>query len=349
MLAFAGMLAIPRSAVHLFAAACAATTLGASGLSAKAQPAVFTAGPGAMAVVTIPMADACAASGPQDATAFGVWVDGRYEQEIVVYPGSDGPIDSIRWEVFAESLVAQLEPTEVAHPTEGPLDDVAGLTQAAAVLDPRCPIRRQKGTNPPLHHLGDDRLDPVGAVALERLGPAPRPTAAAGADGMDLGLKGKSAFVAASSRGLGYATALALAREGCRVAINGRYEPATKSAAGMIAEETGTQALALTADVTDPQAPAWLVEDAASAFGGLDILITNAGGPPAGSFELIDEAGWRAGLDLSFMSHVRFIKAALPHLRKMRSSRFICAAGSIFGTGNSTTNRFRSRSSLTAA
>ena len=88
MLAFAGMLAIPRSAVHLFAAACAATTLGASGLSAKAQPAVFTAGPGAMAVVTIPMADACAASGPQDATAFGVWVDGRYEQEIVVYPGS---------------------------------------------------------------------------------------------------------------------------------------------------------------------------------------------------------------------------------------------------------------------
>jgi len=133
---------------------------------------------------------------------------------------------------------------------------------------------------------------------------------------MDLGLKGKSAFVAASSRGLGYATALALAREGCRVAINGRYEPGTKSAAETIAAETGAQTLPLVADVTDPQAPARLIEQAASEFGGLDILITNAGGPPAGSFEAVDEAGWQAGLDLSFMSHVRFIKAALPHLRE---------------------------------
>jgi 3-oxoacyl-[acyl-carrier protein] reductase len=136
---------------------------------------------------------------------------------------------------------------------------------------------------------------------------------------MDLGLKGKSAFVAASSRGLGYATALALAQEGCRVAVNGRSEEGVKTAAETIAAETGVQVLSLAADVTDPQAPARLVEEAASAFGGLDILVTNAGGPPAGSFETIDEAGWQKGLDLSFMSHVRFIKAALPHLRKSSS------------------------------
>lgn len=133
---------------------------------------------------------------------------------------------------------------------------------------------------------------------------------------MDLGLKDKRAFVAASSRGLGYATAMGLAREGCRVAVNGRDEAGTQAAADRIAGETGAEALPLVGDVTDSSLPARLVGAAVEAFGGLDILITNAGGPPAGSFETIDEAGWEAGWQLSFMSHVRFIRAALPHLRK---------------------------------
>ena len=133
---------------------------------------------------------------------------------------------------------------------------------------------------------------------------------------MDLGLKDKCAFVAASSRGLGYATALGLAREGCRVAVNGRDEAGTQAAADSISRETGAEVLPLVGDVTDPSLPARLVEAAREEFGGLDILITNAGGPPAGSFETIDEAGWNAALQLSFMSHVRFIRAALPHLRK---------------------------------
>jgi len=133
---------------------------------------------------------------------------------------------------------------------------------------------------------------------------------------MDLGLKDKRAFVAASSRGLGYATALALAREGCRVAVNGRDEDAVRNAALAISREAGLDALSLPGDVTDPAVPERLIASAAEAFGGLDILITNAGGPPAGSFETIDEAGWQSALELSFMSHVRFIKAALPHLRK---------------------------------
>jgi 3-oxoacyl-[acyl-carrier protein] reductase len=133
---------------------------------------------------------------------------------------------------------------------------------------------------------------------------------------MDLGLRDKKAFVAASSRGLGYATALGLAREGCKVAINGRDEEKTKAAAEQIRAETGAEVLALAGDVTDPQAPASMIADTQAEFGGLDILVTNAGGPPAGSFEAIDEAGWKKGLDLSFMSHVRFIQAALPLLRK---------------------------------
>ena len=133
---------------------------------------------------------------------------------------------------------------------------------------------------------------------------------------MELELKDKCAFVAASSRGLGYATALGLAREGCRVAINGRDKDTTQAAADQIMQETGTEVLPLTGDVTEADLPQKLIEQAQATFGGLDILITNAGGPPAGSFETIDEAGWKAGLDLSFMSHVRFLRAALPYLRK---------------------------------
>lgn len=136
---------------------------------------------------------------------------------------------------------------------------------------------------------------------------------------MDLGLKDKCAFVAASSRGLGYAAALGLAHEGCRVAVNGREQARTQAAAERITAETGTEVIPLAGDVTDASVPAQLIEAAHEKFGGLDILITNAGGPPAGSFEAIDEKGWEDGWQLSFMSHVRFIRAALPHLRQSKT------------------------------
>lgn len=133
---------------------------------------------------------------------------------------------------------------------------------------------------------------------------------------MDLGLKGKRAFVASSSRGLGFATALTLGHEGCLVAINGRDEKKLKAAAERIAHETGTQAFALAGDVARAATASDLIERAVEALGGLDILITNAGGPPAGSFETFDEATWHKAVDLSFLSHMRLIRAALPHLRK---------------------------------
>jgi 3-oxoacyl-[acyl-carrier protein] reductase len=143
---------------------------------------------------------------------------------------------------------------------------------------------------------------------------------------MDLQLKDKRALVTASSRGLGYATALALACEGCRVAINGRDEAGTRSAAEKIAGQSGTPVIPLPGDVADPSTPARLVEQAQTELGGLDILITNAGGPPASSFETIDENTWQAGLDLSFMSHVRLVRAALPHLRKSSAPSVLAVA-----------------------
>jgi 3-oxoacyl-[acyl-carrier protein] reductase len=133
---------------------------------------------------------------------------------------------------------------------------------------------------------------------------------------MDLGLKDKRAFVAGSSRGLGYATALTLAREGCQVVLNGREAENVNAAAESIVNETGTPAYGIAGDVSEASAAAALIKSAAGLLGGLDILITNAGGPPSGSFEIFDDATWQKALDTSFLSHVRLIRAALPYLRK---------------------------------
>lgn len=133
---------------------------------------------------------------------------------------------------------------------------------------------------------------------------------------MDLGLKGKRALVASSSRGLGYATALGLAREGCSVVINSRDAAKIQQAAEKLAKETGARAAGVAGDVSDPTVPAVLVEQAAKFLGGIDLLVTNAGGPPSGAFESFDEAMWEKAVNLSFLSHVRLIRAALPHLRK---------------------------------
>jgi 3-oxoacyl-[acyl-carrier protein] reductase len=127
---------------------------------------------------------------------------------------------------------------------------------------------------------------------------------------MDLQLKNKRALVTGASRGLGFATAKLLAAEGAKVAINSR--DAAKLAAA--AESIG--AIAIAADLLGPDSPGKIVEEAVAKLGGLDILVCNAGGPPPGAFESFDEATWQKAIDLSFMSNVRLIKAALPNLRK---------------------------------
>ncbi len=137
---------------------------------------------------------------------------------------------------------------------------------------------------------------------------------------MDLQLKDKRALVTGSSRGLGYATALALAKEGCRVAINSRDEAKVSAAAKVIAGETGSQVIGLAGDVADPDVPERLVGESVRAFGGLDILVTNAGGPPSGAFDSFNEAAWQKAIDLSLMSHVRLIRAALPYLKQSKTA-----------------------------
>ncbi len=137
---------------------------------------------------------------------------------------------------------------------------------------------------------------------------------------MDLQLTDKRAFVAGSSRGLGYAAARALAREGCRVVLNSRTESSVTAAARDLADETGADIYAVPGDVADPDTPRELIRAAVSKLGGLDLLLTNAGGPPAGSFSSIDEETWQRSIELSFMSHVRLIQAALPHLKESPAS-----------------------------
>ncbi len=133
---------------------------------------------------------------------------------------------------------------------------------------------------------------------------------------MDLNLKDKRALVTGSSRGLGYAAALALAKEGCKVAINGRDEAKIKAVAEKLSKETGSQVIGLAGDVSLPDVPAKLIQQTAEAFGGLDILITNTGGPTPGTIDGLDESTWQKGIDLCLMAHVRLIKSALPYLRK---------------------------------
>jgi 3-oxoacyl-[acyl-carrier protein] reductase len=136
---------------------------------------------------------------------------------------------------------------------------------------------------------------------------------------MDLGLNDKRAFIAGSSRGLGFVTAWTLAREGCKVVVNSRDKDNASAAAEKITSETGTQAFGVAGDVSDAETADALIQSVVDALGGLDILITNAGGPPSGSFEIFDDATWQKAVDTSFLSHVRLIRAALPHLRKSSS------------------------------
>ncbi len=133
---------------------------------------------------------------------------------------------------------------------------------------------------------------------------------------MDLKLQGKRALVTGSSRGLGFAAARGLALEGARVAVNSRDAASATAAAQKLTQEAHTPALALSGDLTDPSTPDRLVQAVVDAWGGLDILITNAGGPPPGPFEAFDDDAWQKAAEVSLFAHARLIRAALPALRE---------------------------------
>ncbi len=132
---------------------------------------------------------------------------------------------------------------------------------------------------------------------------------------MDLGLAGKVAVVAASSKGLGKATALVLAREGALVTVNGRDRDRLAATAREIREETGADVLEVVGDLSEPTASADLIARTVERWGGLDILVCNAGGPPPGTFATFPEdQPWLDAINLNLMSTLRLSRAALPHL-----------------------------------
>jgi 3-oxoacyl-[acyl-carrier protein] reductase len=132
---------------------------------------------------------------------------------------------------------------------------------------------------------------------------------------LDLLLQNRVALVTAASQGLGYATALQLSREGALVAICSRDEAHINAAADAIHAETGLPALGVPADVTEPDDIRHLFDRVIEEYGGLDVLVTNAGGPPGTTFEETGDEMWLEAFELTLMSAVRLIRAALPHLR----------------------------------
>ncbi|MCH7587027.1 MAG: SDR family oxidoreductase [Chloroflexi bacterium] len=130
---------------------------------------------------------------------------------------------------------------------------------------------------------------------------------------MDLGLKDKVALVAAASRGLGKAAAMALAKEGTKVSIFSRTEK-IHDTAQEIQKETGMETLAFQADVKDSKAIEELVAATIAHFGKIDILIVNAGGPPSGSFIDLTPKDWQSAIDLTIMSAVNLCYSVVPHM-----------------------------------
>lgn len=126
---------------------------------------------------------------------------------------------------------------------------------------------------------------------------------------MDLGLDGARALVCGASGGLGGAVADALAAEGARVAVAARSADRVAARAGRLG------GIPVTVDLSMPDGPAGAVAAAVSAFGGLDLLLVNSGGPPTGSFEDLDDSAWRRAIDGTLWSAIWLIRAALPHLR----------------------------------
>jgi 3-oxoacyl-[acyl-carrier protein] reductase len=128
---------------------------------------------------------------------------------------------------------------------------------------------------------------------------------------MELGLEGKVALVTAASKGLGRASAAALAGEGASVAINSRDPERVRSTAA----ELGDDVLALPGDVTEPDAPRRLVEATVGRFGALHVLVANAGGPPKGRALEVDDATLEAALNANLLTSVRLVREAVPHMR----------------------------------
>jgi len=140
---------------------------------------------------------------------------------------------------------------------------------------------------------------------------------------MNLGLKGRVAIVAASSRGIGRATAESFAAEGCRVAICARDAETLHASAQQIEKQFGAEVFMAPLDVTDPQAVHDFVQATVATFGSADICVTNAGGPPAKGFLDSTLDDWRSAVDANFLSTVYFAREVIPHMQRKHWGRII--------------------------
>ena len=143
---------------------------------------------------------------------------------------------------------------------------------------------------------------------------------------MDFKLKGRSAIVAASSSGLGKAIAMELAAEGASVAINSRNETELRRAADEIASTTGAEVFPVVGDLTVEADVRRLVAESKDRFGNLEILVTNAGGPPAGFFDDFNADDYRKAVELNLISTISLCREAVPHMRETGWGRVVAIA-----------------------
>jgi len=140
---------------------------------------------------------------------------------------------------------------------------------------------------------------------------------------MDLGLRGKVALVTAASKGMGKACALEFAREGAKVAMCARTESDLKTAADEVRAASEADVLAMPADVTKKDDVQALTQRVSSQWGGVDILVANAGGPARGFFEEMSDEQWQQAFELSLLSVVRLVRGVLPGMQAKKWGRVL--------------------------
>ncbi|MUK88984.1 SDR family oxidoreductase [Ornithinibacillus sp. L9] len=146
---------------------------------------------------------------------------------------------------------------------------------------------------------------------------------------MDLKLKGKSVIVTAASKGLGKAVATAYASEGAHVLISSRNEPSLQTTLDDIKQETGNENVEyIVCNMKNPEDIKQLVAKAVSWNGTVDVLINNAGGPPAGSFFDMTDDDWYRAFELNLLSFVRTIREVVPFMKKQKRGHIVNLASS---------------------
>jgi 3-oxoacyl-[acyl-carrier protein] reductase len=145
---------------------------------------------------------------------------------------------------------------------------------------------------------------------------------------VDLGLEGKVGMIAGASRGLGFAIARALAAEGASISVASRDPSAIGVAANQIRQDTGAAILGVAADVRSAEAIERWHRATVERFGGVDLLVTNSGGPPAGPVEAFDDAAWQKAFELLVLSALRMVRAVVPSMAERKGGGILLLTSS---------------------